>query len=62
MDQAIQELAPVRLPKEIVVRIKKMAEEPEEQSPFPVLPFSVQGINIKMIKLEEERSHVVEAF
>eukprot|EP00975_Prorocentrum_lima_P045523 9529305-Prorocentrum_lima.AAC.1 len=39
-----------------------MAEEPEEQNPFPVLPFSVQGINIKMIKLEEARSHVVEAF
>eukprot|EP00975_Prorocentrum_lima_P030924 6490471-Prorocentrum_lima.AAC.1 len=39
-----------------------MAREPKEHNPFPVLPFSVQGINIKINKLEDARSHVVEAF
>eukprot|EP00975_Prorocentrum_lima_P000511 100259-Prorocentrum_lima.AAC.1 len=39
-----------------------MAKEPKGQNPFPVLPFSVKGINAKINKLEEARSHVVEAF
>eukprot|EP00975_Prorocentrum_lima_P032155 6754363-Prorocentrum_lima.AAC.1 len=41
-----------------MVRIKEMAMEPKEQEPFPVLPVSVQGINAKIAKLEEARSHV----
>eukprot|EP00975_Prorocentrum_lima_P035957 7563623-Prorocentrum_lima.AAC.1 len=56
-----QDPAPYNLPREIVVRIKDMAKEPKEQNPFPGLPFSVQGINAKIAKLEEARSHVVEA-
>eukprot|EP00975_Prorocentrum_lima_P068763 12922444-Prorocentrum_lima.AAC.1 len=62
MDQSVQDLAPFSLPKEILIRIKDMAREPKEQNPFPVLPFSVQGINININKPEEARSHVVEAF
>eukprot|EP00975_Prorocentrum_lima_P048942 10240103-Prorocentrum_lima.AAC.1 len=43
----------------MLVRIKEIAMEPEQT---PVLPFSVEGVNSKIAKLEEARSHVVEAF
>eukprot|EP00975_Prorocentrum_lima_P039808 8363957-Prorocentrum_lima.AAC.1 len=36
-----------------------MTMEPEQ---FPAPPFSVEGVNAKTAKLEEVRSHVVEAF
>eukprot|EP00975_Prorocentrum_lima_P005933 1282056-Prorocentrum_lima.AAC.1 len=33
-----------------------------EHDTYPLLPFSIEGINSKVAKLEKARSHVVEVF